>query len=303
MIKVFNGAWRGIGESDQRLYLNIEFGFRDLIHHFKGAKLHVFMALCLHSDQAGLSFPSYTTLQKETGYSREAISRTLDELCETKIDGHHVLMRWRETNDNGSGVGSNRYRIFPTAAEIAGLNSEPEGQSENVTSHKSRLPDSHKIELVGSHKSRLEEEPVFKNEPIEENNNHAPPEPKPPAPATPTPVSSSFSYDCSEMFRFHDTNFGTLTQYSRDMLLDYVETYGGPDIVIDAMRVAVQANKKSLRYTEGVLKNWHADGRDDKKTKASSPTKSNNTAGSYVPVDVMAELERITLEQQRIGSH
>lgn len=137
----------------------------------------------------------------------------------------------------------------------------------------------------------------------EDQNNHAPPEPKPPAPATPTPVSSSFSYDCSEMFRFHDTNFGTLTQYSRDMLLDYVETYGGPDIVIDAMRVAVQANKKSLRYTEGVLKNWHADGRDDKKTKASSPTKSNNTAGSYVPVDVMAELERITLEQQRIGSH
>lgn len=168
MIKVFNGAWRGIGESDQRLYLNIEFGFRDLIHHFKGAKLHVFMALCLHSDQAGFSFPSYTTLQKETGYSREAISRTLDELCETKIDGHHVLMRWRETNDNGNGVGSNRYRIFPTAAEIASLNSEPEEWSENATSHKSRLPDSHKIELVGSHKSRLEEEPVFKNNQGEE---------------------------------------------------------------------------------------------------------------------------------------
>lgn len=34
-----------------------------------------------------------------------------------------------------------------------------------------------------------------------------------------------------------------------------------------------------------------------------SPTKSNSTAGSYVPVDVMAELERITLEQQRIDSH
>lgn len=132
--------------------------------------------------------------------------------------------------------------------------------------------------------------------PSNENQNYAPP-PAAPAPPPPAPAKSGgggLDKDCSEMFRFHDTNFGTLTAYSRDLLLDYVETYGGPDIVLDAMRVAVQANKKSLRYTEGILRKWHADGRND----GPAPKRSTNTQPqSYVSPDLMAELERISHEQ------
>lgn len=144
-------------------------------------------------------------------------------------------------------------------------------------------------------------EPI-KKEPIEENNYHAPP---PAAPASPPPAPAKsggggLDKDCSEMFRFHDTNFGTLTAYSRDLLLDYVETYGGPDIVLDAMRVAVQANKKSLRYTEGILRRWHADGRNDGPAqKTTKPT----TPQSYVTPDLMADLERISHDAQWNGTH
>jgi len=78
--------------------------------------------------------------------------------------------------------------------------------------------------------------------------------------------------DCGEMFRFYQTNIGSLTAYSKEELLDYVTTYGGPDIVLDALRVAVQANVKSLRYAHGVLKKWHADGRSGKKAPGLLPS-------------------------------
>lgn len=240
MIKVFNGAWRGIGESDWRLYLNIEFGFRELLHHFKGAKLHVFMALCLHSDQNGFSFPSYTTLQQETGYSREAISRTLEELCETKIDGHHVLMRWRETNGNGNGVGSNRYRIFPTKDEIASLNSDPDGWSENMTSHKSRLPDSQKIELAGSHKSRLEEEPVFKNNQGEEEVPPVEPEKETPAiPGKPYADAYLPKQEHSQKRAAMVALNAELDPKIRVPLVDLIAAYVGMTALIDADDVAL----------------------------------------------------------------
>jgi hypothetical protein len=130
MIKVFSGDWRGLGSNDKEPFMLMAFKFRDIIHLFKKAKLSVFLVLILHSDKEGLSFPSYDLLEKETGYNRSTIARALDELCEMKIDGKRVLMRYRERNENGMFVGSNRYRIFPTENEIE---EEADPQLQNAT--------------------------------------------------------------------------------------------------------------------------------------------------------------------------
>lgn len=74
--------------------------------------------------------------------------------------------------------------------------------------------------------------------------------------------------DFGEMFRVYLNNIGDLTEISRDELIDFAKTYGGQEIVIDAMRVAIQANKKSLRYMHGILKRWHAEGKQDKPASA-----------------------------------
>jgi hypothetical protein len=133
MIKVFSGEWRGLGTKESRLGMIIDFDFRTILHHFHGAKLHVFMCIALHSDENGRSWPGYELIEKETGYNRSSIADALRELCRLEIDGHRVLMRYREKDEKGCFTGSNRYQIFPTAEEVVAYSQgKPELEKANV---------------------------------------------------------------------------------------------------------------------------------------------------------------------------
>lgn len=58
----------------------------------------------------------------------------------------------------------------------------------------------------------------------------------------------------------YESNIGPLNDIIRADLTAYVATYG-QDQVLDAIKVAVKADKPELRYVEGVLKNWQGRGR------------------------------------------
>jgi hypothetical protein len=119
MITIFNGRSRGLGSQDtQDIYVQISVKLRNYLHLFKGAKLNVFLAIALHSDTHGWSWPSTRTLHRETGLSGDTLFRALAELCELKIEGHRVLLRkqGRRTTNQYS---SNNYLIFPTEEEIS----------------------------------------------------------------------------------------------------------------------------------------------------------------------------------------
>lgn len=120
MIKVFKGNWRGLNKKDRGFGIILDLGFREIIHHFKGAKLHVFLALCLHADEDGLCTSSYDTLSRETGYSHDAIALALSALCQLRIEENPVLARWQGQNERGQ-FESNRYLIFPTHEELASI--------------------------------------------------------------------------------------------------------------------------------------------------------------------------------------
>jgi len=152
MISIFNGTRRTLGQPTEKdIYAKIDVEFRQYLHHFKGAKLAVFIAISLHINEDGTAFPSYDKLQEETGLGRDTIAQALKDLCEMKIDGNRVLTKWRTRNGKGQLVGNNRYKIFPT---------EEECQSwENPTLDK----------------SLLEGEPITKEEPIKEKKGVAPP--------------------------------------------------------------------------------------------------------------------------------
>lgn len=130
MIQIFKGKWRGPAGKGDGAYMKIEFGFRQILHQLKGARLHVFMAIMLHADEDGVCYPSYNVLEKETGYGRSTIAQAIKDLCSLSIDGTPILHKWRARNSQGQFEGSNCYIIFPTEAEMrAHEASSPDTQS------------------------------------------------------------------------------------------------------------------------------------------------------------------------------
>lgn len=119
MFKIFNGQARGLGEQNQRsIYMQASVEFRAYLKYFKGSKLGVFMAISLHSDEQGWSFPTLALLAGETGYNETTISQTITDLCRTTIEGHRVLLCLQERDPQTKVFSRNKYLIFPTADEV-----------------------------------------------------------------------------------------------------------------------------------------------------------------------------------------
>lgn len=118
MIKFFSEEWRGIGEQGEKRGIIFSFDFRSKLHLFNGAKLHVLMAIILHTDERGICWPSYNLLEKETGYTRSTIATAIKELCELEIDGSRIMMKWRERDSEGKFIKGNHYLVFPTQKEL-----------------------------------------------------------------------------------------------------------------------------------------------------------------------------------------
>lgn len=64
--------------------------------------------------------------------------------------------------------------------------------------------------------------------------------------------------------KFENEGFGTLTQIMGEDINALLNEYP-VDWIDEAMTVAVQANKRQLRYVRGILVKWRSDGRSDKK--------------------------------------
>lgn len=58
---------------------------------------------------------------------------------------------------------------------------------------------------------------------------------------------------------FEKNGFGTINATVRDILIDFLDKYS-VEWIVQAMKVAVKANKRTLSYVEGILKNWNANG-------------------------------------------
>jgi len=64
------------------------------------------------------------------------------------------------------------------------------------------------------------------------------------------------------IFKLYEDNIGPLTAYAVDDLKDLGKDYGD-DWIKDAIHIAVQENKRSLRYVMGILKRWRKEGKDN----------------------------------------
>jgi hypothetical protein len=118
MISIFNGRSRSLGEgATSHVYMQVSVEFRDHLDQFRGAELFVFLAIALHSNEAGWAWPSYEYLAEETGYGRDTVARALSSLCKLDIDGKRILLRVRFRDDLGV-LGPNHYLLFPSQQEL-----------------------------------------------------------------------------------------------------------------------------------------------------------------------------------------
>jgi hypothetical protein len=119
MIQIFNGRSRALGQDAQEaVFLQVSVNMRQHLHHFKGARLGVCMAIALHSNADGWAWPSLSVLRTETGYNVQTISQALSDLCALRIDGQRVLLAVQDRAPHGT-FATNRYLLFPSAAELA----------------------------------------------------------------------------------------------------------------------------------------------------------------------------------------
>lgn len=83
---------------------------------------------------------------------------------------------------------------------------------------------------------------------------------------------STISKDSKNIFALYENNIGPITTVSKDILLEAEKEYP-TDWIFDAVKLAVENNKRNWKYCEAILKRWKTDGKDSgKKEQASAET-------------------------------
>lgn len=93
---------------------------------------------------------------------------------------------------------------------------------------------------------------------------------------------------------FWHNNIGTLSPYTYEILLDYQKEMG-KDLVLYAMQISVEANKRTIQYIKAILNNWKKAGiktlieakEESKKTKTKEKSSNinNHTQREYSNLD------------------
>jgi len=169
MITFFNGRRRGLEESPaSQVYAQIDASFRNYLHYLKGARLAVFLAIALHANEEGWSWPSYRLLSQETGYDLHTVRMALADLCSLEINGQRLMLRYQPAGEKGR-FESNRYLIFPTPEEVKQYEGKgvfhPKTASGNRSNRRAKI----------AQRSPLGNFPTTENCPT--NHNHDQPEP------------------------------------------------------------------------------------------------------------------------------
>lgn len=72
-------------------------------------------------------------------------------------------------------------------------------------------------------------------------------------------VNDSCVDGLQKIFDFYNQNIGLIAPYGAEILKDYSEEMS-PDLIILAMKKAVESNKRTIQYIKGILNNWSKKG-------------------------------------------
>jgi len=80
----------------------------------------------------------------------------------------------------------------------------------------------------------------------------------------------------ANIYSLYENNIGAITPMIADALKDAEDTYPA-DWIADAMRLAVENNKRNWKYCEAILKRWQVEGKDDGKKKQAKGSRKRGT--------------------------
>lgn len=90
-------------------------------------------------------------------------------------------------------------------------------------------------------------------------------------------VNDSCVDGLQEVIEFYNNNIGSITPFGLEILSDYTKELN-KDIVIYAMQISVEANKRSLSYIKAILNNWSKAGVKTLTDAKNENKNKNNTA-------------------------
>lgn len=93
-----------------------------------------------------------------------------------------------------------------------------------------------------------------------------------------------------EVIDFYNENIGLITPYGTEILADYLKEMP-VDLIIYAMQISVEANKKTIQYIKAILNNWQKAGiktlADAKRESKSSKKNSSYEQRKYDNLDFL----------------
>ena len=106
---------------------------------------------------------------------------------------------------------------------------------------------------------------------------------------------------------FQENGFGTINITIKEMLIQLLDDYS-VEWIIEAIKVAVKSNKRTLKYVEGILQNWRRDG--GMKLESTKPkTYPNNKktrfhnlesrTAKYTPDEINKKVEEIAERKKK----
>jgi hypothetical protein len=124
-LSIHNESTRTLGEGGrEEAYLQIGVGLRAHIKKFKGARLHVFLAIALHADKYGWSWPTVELLRQRTTYRPDTIYKALADLERLRINNRRLFLRTQVPPPHyrpkdAAGYARNFYLLCPSDDEVA----------------------------------------------------------------------------------------------------------------------------------------------------------------------------------------
>jgi len=100
-------------------------------------------------------------------------------------------------------------------------------------------------------------------------------------PTTDQSVPTEIFEKPKNIFQLYESNIGALTPMIAEELGEAEETYP-LNWIEDAIRIAVERNKRNWRYANAILKRWQIEGRDVKKDKTKNQRDSEKDRRRYV---------------------
>jgi hypothetical protein len=187
----------------------------------KGAKLSIFICVCLHLNERGESFPSITTICEETGYHKDTVIVEIQEM-------EHIPGLMRVLRQRGK---KNFYR---PAFVARGKGNQPVGKILPVGTVVGKTPtgfDESSRENPDSKKTRGKE--------IHDDEQ-----------------ARAISERISTFSKLYESNIGPLTPLLADMIRGAAVDYPEVSWYAEAFKIAVGNNSRHINYVLRVLEGW-----------------------------------------------